>query len=46
MCCFSGFGGMAGVGKFVVVELGRETSKGESSIMFGCWGLGRGACCC
>jgi len=45
MCCFSGFGGMAGVDMFVAVELGRETSKGESSMMLGWWGLGTGACC-
>lgn len=42
MCCFSGFGGMAGVGRFAAVELGRETSKGESSMMFGWAGFGFG----
>lgn len=37
MCCFSGLGGIAGVGRFAFV-VGRAISKGESSIRFG-WGV-------
>lgn len=57
MCCFSGLGGMAGVGRFALV-VGRAMSKGESSMRFGCgvfgfggcgtgcWGGMYGCCCC
>lgn len=41
ICCFSGLGGIAGVGRFAFV-VGRAISKGESSMRFGCGVLGFG----
>lgn len=41
ICCFSGLGGMAGVGMLAFV-VGKAMSKGESSIRFGCGAFGFG----